>query len=172
MKKKLVVLMIVLFSTNFAFTQCNNFPYFINEVINPANEAYYNLIEFERLCLILPDSADILEFQAEIKKANKLLSTINDNLDFVEVAIQNARTNAENCYCINGQKAVYRLEEQYEKSTFYLDKALKFMKSALKTKDFKLAKQYINTALSYSLETKKAVDEIVNLASDEMDSCN
>ncbi len=172
MKKKFVLLLIVLSSANFAFTQCDNFPYFINEVISPANEAYYNLIEFERLCINISDSANIVIMQAEIKNANELLSTVKANLDFVDVAIQNARTNAENCYCVNGQKSIYKIEEQYDKTEFYLNKALKLVKLSLKTKDIALVKQYFNAALSYSLEAKKAVDEVVNAASDAMDSCN
>ncbi len=172
MKRKIPLLLIIVLSADFAFTQCDNFSYFLNEVITPANEAYFNLIEFERICTNLQDMDSLAGLQAEIKKANKIISEVKDNFGFLEVATENARANAENCYCINGQKTVAQLEGRYETSVLNLDEAGKYLKLALKTKNIESAKQYIAMAISYSVRAKDSSDLIVKIATDGMNSCN
>ncbi len=152
-------------------SQCDNFGYYINEIVGPANEAYFNSAEVNRLCLNASQEEDYNLQKADVKKAYSLSGTITDNLGVCEVAIQNARANAENCYCVNGQKAIYYIDEEFVKAQDLATETYKYLKSAAKSKNQEEIKSFLNLALISIQKLQESVEKLSSIASDKIDAC-
>jgi hypothetical protein len=172
MRKLFVVLSlnIVFFTSSFA--QCNNFPYFILEISGSANEVYYSAVELNLSCSKMTDMEDPVEIQAELKIAVGIAKDVKNKLGFVDVAVENAQANAEICYCLNGQKAVYEMEEIYDECERLSDEILKLLKSAEKSKNPDQIMQFIDASLRLIPKLHESADKIVKLSAEGMDKCN
>jgi hypothetical protein len=152
-------------------SQCDNFGYYINEIVGPANEAYFNSAEVNCLCLNATEEEDYAVQMADVKKAFSLAGTITNNLGVCEVAIQNARTNAENCYCVNGQKAIYSIDEEFVQAQDLATETYKYLKAAAKSKDQEQIKNFLNLALVSIQKLQESVEKVSSIASDKIDAC-
>jgi len=172
MKKCFFIIVLNLLLYAMGSAQCDNFGYYITEIISPANEVYFSSLELNTSLSRSTDSEELVEIQVEIKKSYSLIKDVRNSLGFVEVAIENAEANAQNCYCINGQKVAAKLEEQYDELSFYSEEIYKLLKSAEKCKNVEQIRQLTDLCFRYLPKLQELSDSIAIYAGENIHACN
>jgi len=140
MEKKLFILFAVagiLFGSA-VFAQCDDYQMQIQNAVNGFYELSDNVFEANVLIDKLIQDPNSENFDETLDELKLFIKAINDNVDILDADLAIALSNAEMCYCRNGQKQTFMLIDDLESIGDYVKPILKLIKDAKKASGDKL----------------------------------